>query len=90
MVFCFLYQIFLGLLLPALPSTFVTQVYCIATGVFLQCYMFGWGIIHVFIMMGVTYFIMMAFPRSQQQKYAFVFNLGYLSYSHIDRMLTSK
>ena len=38
-------------------------------------------------MIGVTYILMNVLPRNSQQKYVFIFVLGYLSYSHYSRMV---
>lgn len=51
--------------------------------------MFGWGILHVFLMSLVTYLIMNNTPRNEQHKYVMIWVLGYLSYQHIDRMINN-
>lgn len=52
-------NVILGLNLPR----FVRYTYIIATGIFLQCFMYRWQSIHIFIMAGVSFLCMTYLPR---------------------------
>jgi lysophospholipid acyltransferase len=79
----------LGVILNHLVrGTTARHLFATITGFLLQAYMFRESVIHPFIMMLVTYLMMLLLPRNVQHKAVFVFVMGYLSGSHIYRMYT--
>ena len=68
-------------------GTVKRHLFGILMGLFIQLYMYGAAIGHVFCMSIVTYIMMNSLPRNKQQHYVLVFVLLYLSYQHISRML---
>ena len=65
----------------------IRHLYAITLGVLIQLYMFGHGIVHVFILSSVAYLMMNVLPRKTQAKYVMFFVLAYLSGQHIVRMM---
>ena len=59
----------------------------ITVGMLGMTYFFGYDIVHVFAMSGVSYMIMLIAPRDTQQLYVTAYVFTYLSCSHICTVL---
>jgi hypothetical protein len=60
-------------------GTTLRHLFAISLGIFLQVYMYGHMIIHVFAMFAVTFVCLNFLPRDQQHIYCMVINMGMLS-----------
>ena len=67
-------------------GTTLRHLYAITLGLLIQLFMFGTGIVHVFVMSSVVYLMMNVLPRRAQAAYVMYFVLAYLSAQHIYRM----
>ena len=89
LIICFFIGFGLGVPFRFLRGSFLRHLYSTIAGITLQCFMFRHEVIHSLLMTLGTYILLTILPRKFSALVAFVFNMGYLSYSHITRMLTN-
>lgn len=70
----------------SVKGTTMRHLYAIVWGVLIQLYMFGAGVLHVLLISGVVYLMMLLLPRKSQARLVMWFVLAYLSGQHIYRM----
>ena len=84
----FLFQYPLGWLMHFLVrGRLVRHLFTTVIGIFIQLYVYRADMVHVLLMTGVAYLMMLVFPRQMQAKFVMAWVLLYLSGQHMYNML---
>lgn len=68
-------------------GTWLRHIYSIVVGLLIQSYVYGFDMVHVFLISGVAYAIMNLAPRQKQAPMVMFWVLAYLSYNHLYMLL---
>lgn len=69
-------------------GTVVRHLYAIFFGLFLQSYMYGYEIIHVFAISFVSYIAMIVLPRQKQNWFVIPYLMAMVLWNHVHTMMT--